>query len=350
MSWLAIAWAETAPVADVYERAILTLMAHRASPDGTGAYPSVPTIARFACCDDKTIERRMVALRKRRVIAPGDQKLAARIDRRYRPKVYDLLIPHEFYSATQLEEVDRNRAERGLAPLTPEDRPPLANPGRGRKTREDKGKPRPPKQQADEAGSGSSEPEPEEQGGLSVPPDEVPEDGESGGTTSPRQGGLQVPPRGDYKTPKTVPAGTGPVEQSVPGGETPPPDPASRTTADQSESVVSTELEYVGKYLGEIGQNDTAQVDDEEPLSNWSTWGLAALQAELAKRMDREVLFSSPLNARAIREITTAIQVKGGEPELAHTGVGPALAQAAREATTASRGGTATAVRRRHRR
>jgi len=136
--WLPVAWAEKAPVADVYERVILTLMAHRARPDGTGCYPSIKTMAEFAMCEETSIKRRLTSLRNRLVIAYGDQAIAMHIDARYRPKVYDLLIPVSWYSASQLDGVNRDRAERGLPPMTAENRPNLMPPP-ARKRRADTG-------------------------------------------------------------------------------------------------------------------------------------------------------------------------------------------------------------------
>lgn len=144
MSHLPVAWAESAPVADVYERAIITLLAHRAEIDGTGAYPSVMTIARFAVCDEQVIRKRLSALLERGVITYGDQSLAARIPQRYRPKVYDLMIPHEWYSATQMEDVNRQRAQDGLGPYPVAERPPIQKPERSRKQRSDAGCSKPP--------------------------------------------------------------------------------------------------------------------------------------------------------------------------------------------------------------
>lgn len=141
MSWLAIAWAEKAPVADVYERCILTLMAHRAKSDGTGAHPSIPTMAEYAMCEDTSIKRRIRALQERRVIAPGDQTIAAYIDARYRPRVWDLLIPFSWYGPTVKLEVNQERLERGLPPLDDVARPPLLPPP-PRKVRADSGVPR----------------------------------------------------------------------------------------------------------------------------------------------------------------------------------------------------------------
>jgi hypothetical protein len=224
MSHLVIDWAETAPVADVYERAIITQMAHRANKDGTGAYPSIPTMARYALCDEKTIERRLEALRKRKLIALGNQSLARHIPARYRPRVYDLLVPYAWYSAAQLDKVNQERAERGRPPLTPKDRPPLAEPAKlGRKPRADKGVKRTPKTEKT-----SSDGVSDVEAGLIVPPVDNPTETSPGGTNSPDEGGLTVRRGGTNRPPKQS-LGKRSTEQHSSGGPPPrtPPAPAA---------------------------------------------------------------------------------------------------------------------------
>lgn len=144
MSWYAHAWAESAPVADVQEFAILAVMAQYARRDGTGSFQSVATIAGIIKCDERTVRRRIEAMLRRGLIALGDQRLAAHIDRRYRPKVYDLMIPYCWYSKDQLKKVDQDRKQRGLPPLAEADRPPIPDTAEaGRKTRSDQGVPCP---------------------------------------------------------------------------------------------------------------------------------------------------------------------------------------------------------------
>lgn len=127
MSYFAQAWAETAPVANVYERAILTLLAHRAhDKDGSGAYPSVASMAEFAVCSSRQVQNVLLALRERGLIAEGDEWYANRIPRGRRPQVYDLLIPHHWFSPVQLDEVNAQRAQYGKPALTAEERPPIA--------------------------------------------------------------------------------------------------------------------------------------------------------------------------------------------------------------------------------
>ncbi|MFJ2868331.1 hypothetical protein [Kitasatospora sp. NPDC087314] len=79
-----------------------------------------------ALCDKSTVTRRLKRLEARGIIREGDQRAAFRIPKCLRPKVYDLLIPFSFFSHEQLPKVNEDRADRGLGPLTAEDRPPLA--------------------------------------------------------------------------------------------------------------------------------------------------------------------------------------------------------------------------------
>jgi hypothetical protein len=126
VSHFAQSWAETAPVANVYERAILTLLAHRAhDKDGCGAYPSVASIAEFAVCSPRQVQNVLIALRERGLLAEGEESYANRIPRGRRPQVYDLLIPYHWFSPAQLAEVNKERAEVNKPPLTAADRPPI---------------------------------------------------------------------------------------------------------------------------------------------------------------------------------------------------------------------------------
>lgn len=165
MSFYASQWARvTAPVADIYERVILLNMAVVADLDGDGVFLSIPTLAESCLCDSETVRRRLQAMEKRGLIALGDQKRAEHIEKRYRPKVYNIQIPFRWFSEDQLAEINKHRAEHRRPPLTVTDRPPIA-PAPPRKVRADKGKPNPkrrPKDQgAEDQGSlveGSAEP------------------------------------------------------------------------------------------------------------------------------------------------------------------------------------------------
>lgn len=238
MSFDAITWAlEHSPVNCPYERLILTCLARRANADGTDAYPSRRSLAAAGLADKSTVTRKLNALEKRGIIREGDQRAAARIPEYLRPKVYDVLIPFSYYSADQLERVNRERNDRGLPPLTPASRPDIA-PAPERKVRADKGK----KKTSKKEGGASSTPLPET---PSVPDSDQFE----GGASSTRV--LEVPEGGASSTPKLSfnsvlsPVPSDPASTPVvAGGEerreekidaTPPPAPAPETKRQAAE-------------------------------------------------------------------------------------------------------------------
>ncbi|MET7816269.1 helix-turn-helix domain-containing protein [Streptomyces sp. NPDC005395] len=192
-------WAtHDSPVKDTTERLILIALADKADADGCNTFPSKKTIAKVALCDEKTVQRKLGDLRKRKLIDYGDQEAARYIEKRYRPKVYDMLIPYSWYGPERITRVNAERAGKGLPPLTPENRPPIAD-APERTVRSDKGKPRPKKATAGKA----------KQGGQTVPPrsgaggtDNPP----SGGTESPGSEGTESPKQGVLTDPQTVPA------------------------------------------------------------------------------------------------------------------------------------------------
>ncbi|MCI3279125.1 helix-turn-helix domain-containing protein [Streptomyces cylindrosporus] len=174
MSLWPILWAiNSAPVADAEERLILVALADRASSDGTDAYPSKKSIAQVALIDAKTVQRRLRTLMERGLIAEGNQDAARRIPEHFRPTVYDLLIPYSWWSPADMERVNSERVGRGLRPLTPQDRPDLAE-APPRKARADKGRRR--KKAAADGGTTSPRGEDSESPGQT---------GQEGGTTSP---------------------------------------------------------------------------------------------------------------------------------------------------------------------
>lgn len=175
MSWIALAWAEKAPVADVYERVILMQMAARASNDGTGVWLSQETMAVHCVSDEKTIKRRLDALQGRGVIARGDQRLVEHIRADHRPTVYDLMIPFRYFNDDQLIDINEERARYGRQPLTAAIRPVLAPVEPSRKRRIDAGVKRPIR-------DSEEQPLPTGTGGLQV------------------HGVTSSPPRGDYKS------------------------------------------------------------------------------------------------------------------------------------------------------
>ncbi|MEW2402164.1 helix-turn-helix domain-containing protein [Streptomyces sp. NPDC046862] len=199
MSLLPILWAlKTAPVVDAEERAIMVTLAESAWSDGTDAFPSKKTIAEIAKIDPKTVQRRLKTLTARGLISKGNQNAAAYIPEHFRPQVYDLMIPYSWFP--DIDQVNAERKAKGKRPLTPEERPDLAE-APSRKARADKGKPR-KKPQSEE---GTTSP----QGEDSQSPGQT---GQEGGTTSPgggdyksHTGGLQDPQPSPTNPPRNTP-------------------------------------------------------------------------------------------------------------------------------------------------
>jgi hypothetical protein len=200
MSLAAILWAmKAAPCADTTEKTILISMAERADEDGCASFPSMRSLAEDALCDEKTAERKVKNLVARGLLALGDQRAAQYIDKRYRPKVYDLLIPFNWFS--DIKDVNERRARVGRAPVTPRSRPDIA-PAPPRRVRSDKGTPR--RKKTSSALPQDSKPPREEefrgdtqspllddvQGGLSVP---------FRGDSQSRSGGTERPPNLSYE-------------------------------------------------------------------------------------------------------------------------------------------------------
>lgn len=182
MSLYPILWAaEHAPIYDAEERSILVALVMRGDFDGCNCFRSRPALAKAARVDPKTVDRKLAAMETRGLIRrqPGPKPDAwLKLPRDKRTVVWEALIPHEFWSAVQLEEINASRIERGRDPITPENRPhiPDAPP---KKTRADKGKARPNAKRGD---SKSSRPKGERLDLKSS----------RGGTSSPVATGLQV--------------------------------------------------------------------------------------------------------------------------------------------------------------
>lgn len=207
-----ILWAmKHAPCADVTEQAVLIQMADSADEDGQNAYLSKPTIAGRIPgeVDEETVRKKWRAMEKRGLIRPDRTPPPPRylkIPKNRRTYRWELCIPYSWWSDAQREQVQRNREDRGLEPLTPESRPDLA-PAPAPKSRSDKGKPRPhrrKKTQDTPPAAGANESGPSAEG--------------SGANESGPQGPMTVGPRGHYEWPN-------PPLVDPPGGPSSPPAP-----------------------------------------------------------------------------------------------------------------------------
>ncbi|MFG2631061.1 hypothetical protein [Streptomyces sp. NPDC048473] len=185
MSFEAVLWATNdAPIANVNEFAVLTMLAEKADPDGCNSFPSRPTVAARTTVDPKTVLRALQAMEARGMIAQGDQRAAEYIRADRRPVVYDLLIPYSWFP--NIDRINRERQERGRPPLTRSTRPDIA-PAPEKKQRSDKGKPRAKKQPAEQRESSRGDFEsPRDSDGYGVTLSPARGDSQSG------TGGLQV--------------------------------------------------------------------------------------------------------------------------------------------------------------
>jgi hypothetical protein len=69
---------------------VLIGLADHADAAGRGAYPSVSTLARYACKSERSVQRDVRALCDIGLVRPGDQRLAEHLPADRRPEVYDL--------------------------------------------------------------------------------------------------------------------------------------------------------------------------------------------------------------------------------------------------------------------
>lgn len=110
MSIEATSWAlnvETVP--DSTARVVLLGLANHAGRDGSAAWPSVATLAEYAVCSTRTVQRKLRELETRGLVRKGDQRLVSHLSADRRPIVYDLPIGVSFC---------RPAAEDGVTPVT----------------------------------------------------------------------------------------------------------------------------------------------------------------------------------------------------------------------------------------
>jgi hypothetical protein len=139
-------WAlKTAPVIDFLERIVLVAMADAADQDGCNSFRSTATHQDIAKgMSGRTITRNQRSLEERGLIRrdmtpPPATYLRIPADRR--PVRWEICVPYTWWSEPQMQELQKYRADRGLPPLTPEDRPDLG-PAPAKPPRADKGQPR----------------------------------------------------------------------------------------------------------------------------------------------------------------------------------------------------------------
>jgi hypothetical protein len=235
-----IIWAmKHAPVADAEERLILIAMADAADGDGCNSYRSMRSHMLIAKGLSKsTINRRQHAMAKRGLIRLDRTPPPARylkIPKNRRPPRWEVCIPYSWWSEAQREEIQRERADKGLPEITPQSRPDLPD-APARKARADKGKPNPNRGRKETRQAGADEQE-DDSRGVS----ETPQGSDSWGVS-------ETPPEVSTRQPRGSLVDTQPSFGDPPGvpedhplpavGELPVP-MAPRAAADAAESTSS---------------------------------------------------------------------------------------------------------------
>lgn len=252
----AVLWAiKSAPIMNVNEYAVLSVVAEHADPDGCNSFPAWATIAERTQLHPRTVARTLRALEERGLIRKGNQA-AAHVIRRadLRPVVYDVMIPSAWFK--DIARINRERQRVGLPMLTRENRPALPPKPPTKPRRSDAGKkrkrgdsetPADPPSTADR--SDGESPREMDSGGLSVTPFAG-----HGVTESPERGDSQYGSRG--------------LEVTRPS-----PDPSPDLKTPESSSVVTVTVP--GARVG----------DGEEEKGSWGPIVVNVEAMELLRRV-----------------------------------------------------------------
>lgn len=108
------------------EKLVLIGLADHANHDGTGAWPSVATLAEYADVTERTVQRCLRSLEDKGLIQKGDQRHVQHVRADKRPTVYDVTLDRgDVYVAPQLDGVtpvsergDTSVAD-GVTPVSP---------------------------------------------------------------------------------------------------------------------------------------------------------------------------------------------------------------------------------------
>jgi hypothetical protein len=115
MSVEAIAWALAQNLGDPTRKLVLIGLANHAHRDGTEAWASNETIAEYANCSRRTVQRHLQALVDSGVIARGDQSAVERVRADRRPVVYDIIAMRGDTVSRRDERGDTEDERRGIA-------------------------------------------------------------------------------------------------------------------------------------------------------------------------------------------------------------------------------------------
>nr|AFH75162.1 replication initiation protein [Streptomyces sp. W75] len=286
MSFEAVLWATSdAPIANVNEFAVLTMLAEKADSDGCGAFPSRSTLASRTKVDPKTVQRTLAALVSRKLIGLGDQQAASYIRADRRPTVYDLLIPYDWFP--NVERINGERAEKGRPPLTRAGRPAIA-PAPEKARRSDRGSKRVAKKPAadvpkDVTERGDSE-SPRVSGSLEL----------HGGTVSPARGDSESG-TGGLRDPRTSPL----TLSSEPARDA----PSARSAPDARRATTGSRGS---------SSSGSAASSDKKPITTTQRAQVQAVRDLLPPLLARDLPDETPTNIS--KKILAALDTDGPRP------------------------------------
>lgn len=327
-----ILWAmKDAPVRDAGERMILMVLAEHADEDGCNAFPSISTLARYALCSTRNVQLKLRALADRGLIVEGDQRYPAllKLPHYKRPTNYDLAIPYSWFSNP--DRINQFREGRGRDPITPEDRPDLAD-APTRKERSDKGTPR--KNRSDEPESDGAEMEAD----VKVRPREYYSGGESsspvpqirpvnpateGGESDDKEGVNDIHPNLPSNSPQDPPPSQGalPLEAAAPAvaasspkGEPTDGDDRKRgTRIPQPFHVTQEMVEWARERCPDVdGRTETENFEDywlgisgqrglkRDWVATWRKWMRTAQQRIEQRRAEQAARQGRPFKSRDV--------------------------------------------------
>lgn len=125
MTILTMVWAlkhAAVPANDPVAHLVLIAYADHAKDDGTAAWPSVATVARYARCTPRTVYTKRRLLVEHGLMRPGDQQLVAHLPPNRRPIVYDLVIDPAAADCVTTTDTDEDEAagQAGVKMLHPQ--------------------------------------------------------------------------------------------------------------------------------------------------------------------------------------------------------------------------------------
>ena len=104
-------WALNTIVGDPTRKLVLVAYANHAHKDGASAWASAESIAEYAECSERTVQRHTSALIEMGLLREGDQEvIPARIPKRHRPIVYDLAMSEEIRAEWAASPIPGRRA------------------------------------------------------------------------------------------------------------------------------------------------------------------------------------------------------------------------------------------------